>query len=480
MGLALIMMPVQSFDISAAGTKWPGARTTFFTGVRGESPSGVPWSVAMAQAANEWSEKTAFTFDINPGYRDPCAGRGPGQRPDYVNGADFRSTVCGRAFTGTTLAVAVYFTEFNILGSADIVEADIIFNSNLSFDVYDGPQRPGSQGTIFDFRRIALHELGHVLGLGHEDTQPAIMASRIGNLFRLQPDDINGANTLYSGLANCDNRPISFGWTFGSLQEGDCRIRELMAGGTDNSFVDVYRLELADDMTVTFDMLGDGRLDGVMLLSDNRLGVLAIDENSAGNCNPRITRQLAAGSYALLINTYSNATALSCGGTNTGNYRISMIHESPELLTLTGKQSFQGGQSNAKFFGGVTRNGGQTYVNKVRPTEAFDVEGRIEIDPVHQGQPGYMVVAAIVDKGAETLVKNINGEFVLYQPEQLLVPIYRKKVLGAVEDIDVMTQMVAASIGISSIEVEFLIGYGVDSDPDELYFHSQPISLIVE
>lgn len=470
-----------AFDINPSGLKWPGARTTIYIGIPGTSPSGIPWSVAYSDAANEWSEKTTFTFDINPEYRDPCgrtsSGTGPGVW-DNINGADFSNTVCGASFTDQTIAVTTFWREFNVLGSEELVEADVIFNKSLNFDVYDGPPRPGSAETAeYDFRRVALHELGHVLGLGHENTRPAIMAPRIGNLFRLQDDDIEGVNTLYSGVANCDNQHIGFGWAFGRLEQGDCRVKELMLGGNDNSFVDVYKFELADSVLLTAEMQGDGFLDGALLLTDRGLRILRVDENSAGNCNPRIVMDLPAGQYALLANTYSSEPP--CATRNTGGYRLTLSYQSAGLLTLTGRQSFQGGTADAKYYGGVTSDGGQNYSNRVSPNQPFDVRGRIEIAAEHQGQPGYLVAAAITSEG-ETLVKNNVGDFEAYRPDVQLVPIFRQKNLEAVENIELLTQFVASSIGISSIEVNFFVGYGVDSNPNELYFHQQPINLIVE
>ena len=38
-------------------------------------------------------------------------------------------------------------------------------NSNASWNAYDGPLRSSAN----DIRRVLLHELGHVLGLGHPD-----------------------------------------------------------------------------------------------------------------------------------------------------------------------------------------------------------------------------------------------------------------------------------------------------------------------
>ncbi|WP_339858973.1 matrixin family metalloprotease [Pseudohongiella acticola] len=470
----------QAFDISANGNKWPGAQTLIFTGMPGTSRSGVPWSLALQRAAAEWTDNTRFTFESSPLYRDPCAGSGPGNPPDILNGIDFRSTVCGNSFNASTLAVTVFFTEFNILGTADLVEADIIFNQNLNFDVYDGPQRPGSNSTReYDFQRIALHELGHVIGLGHDDTQRAIMSSTIGNLFRLQPDDIAGADTLYAGIENCDYRAARFGWVYGELGGGDCRVQQLLSGGTDDSFIDVYTLDLTQDVRVTVDMVTDGQLDSVLFIGNSNLGALRVDEDSAGNCNPRLTTNLPAGRHTILVNTYSNGITPPCGNTNTGSYRMSVVLQSADLLTLSGQQSFQGGVADANFFGGVTTNGGQSFTNRVSSSQAFDVRGRIEIDPAHQGQSGFLAVALITPQG-EILVKNTLGELVGYQPEVQPVPVSERKVLSAVEQIDILSQFRAADNGISEIDVDFFIGYGVDSNPGELYYNGQPINVLIE
>ncbi|KAL7084556.1 hypothetical protein ACP275_14G230300 [Erythranthe tilingii] len=51
----------------------------------------------------------------------------------------------------------------------------------------------------FDLQTIGLHELGHVLGLGHTTDGGAIMTPTLGSGFRkgLGQDDINGIKALY-------------------------------------------------------------------------------------------------------------------------------------------------------------------------------------------------------------------------------------------------------------------------------------------
>jgi len=105
--------------------------------------------------------------------------------------------VGGDDFDPNTLAVTVSFVEGDTR-----TESDIVFNAAKTFDSYRGPLRSGA----YDIQRIAVHELGHVLGLSHPDeagqTVTAIMNSRIGNIETLQADDLDGARTLYGAPAS--------------------------------------------------------------------------------------------------------------------------------------------------------------------------------------------------------------------------------------------------------------------------------------
>ena len=73
------------------------------------------------------------------------------------------------------------------------VEADVVFNVRTVWDSYRGDLRSRAD----DFRRVALHEFGHVLGLAHPPSGRAIMRARISDVDRLRSDDIAGAQRLY-------------------------------------------------------------------------------------------------------------------------------------------------------------------------------------------------------------------------------------------------------------------------------------------
>ena len=149
----------------------------------------------------DWNVLTIFNFTIERNsFPDPCSGS------DVRNGVSFQSTVCGTTFGSTTLAVERSFSN----AANGKTQSIITFNSSHNWDVYFGPLIFG----VTDFRRVALHELGHTLGLFHEEDVPAIMASLIGDLDQLQFDDIAGVGFLYDdadldGVASAfDNCPV--------------------------------------------------------------------------------------------------------------------------------------------------------------------------------------------------------------------------------------------------------------------------------
>jgi hypothetical protein len=87
------------------------------------------------------------------------------------------------------------------------LEADVLFNTAQQWDSYRGNLRYGSNGyAIADIQRVALHELGHVLGLGHPDTSgqhvDAVMNSVISDRYQLSADDIAGGQSLYGAATS--------------------------------------------------------------------------------------------------------------------------------------------------------------------------------------------------------------------------------------------------------------------------------------
>jgi FG-GAP-like repeat/Matrixin len=149
------------------------------------------WDGAAAPAADPWNQVLSqLQLQVNLVLNLPVA------YGDGVNSVVFSGNIFGETFDPRVLAVTV-----RRLSGSTIVEMDVLFNNQQSFDSYRGPLRSDrNNAPIYDIRRVLLHELGHVIGLDHPDTHgqqvEAIMNSIISNRDTLSADDIAGARAL--------------------------------------------------------------------------------------------------------------------------------------------------------------------------------------------------------------------------------------------------------------------------------------------
>lgn len=172
------------------GPSWENGNVSYDTSFPGATPAGQNWSNAMRQAANKWGDQVDglnITFTDN-GFH-ACAGYiGAFPEDGNQNASGFYTEACENAFGTDVIAV----TLSRSFGSF-YVESDIVFNSNEVWSVYDGTIQ-----SAIDFRRVAVHEFGHLIGLDHEESNSAIMAPFIGSIFNPTADDLNGARDIYS------------------------------------------------------------------------------------------------------------------------------------------------------------------------------------------------------------------------------------------------------------------------------------------
>jgi hypothetical protein len=227
-GALLAAEALHAFDLSAA---WADGNIVMHLQLGQPSTrltDGSPdWATVAESALAEWNQYMARAqFTV---IRDSTAAV---SRNNQVNNVVFRSDIYGQAFGANTLAVTLRRTSTSTGRS---LEGDVIFNSNRTWDSYRGNLRNG----VMEFRRVALHEFGHVLGLDHPDQATpaqvvsAVMNSRVGSIETARADDIAGVSALYNVGGNSAIPSIAAHPQSRTLLTGDSYTFSVTANGAE-------------------------------------------------------------------------------------------------------------------------------------------------------------------------------------------------------------------------------------------------------
>ncbi|MFO1451546.1 MAG: immunoglobulin domain-containing protein [Opitutaceae bacterium] len=198
--LALCLLgTVSARAYTATGKSWPSGTVTFQLALGTPSSTlidgSTSWDAVAADALSTWN---AYLGRIQ--FASVSGSSAPNGQNNGQNNVTFSSTVYGSGFGANVLAVTVTYSFFNTH-----VESDVVFNNASTWDSYRGAQRTGpGGGRIEDLYRVALHELGHSLGLNHPDqagqSVSAIMNSMVSNTDSLTTDDITGVQSIYGAV----------------------------------------------------------------------------------------------------------------------------------------------------------------------------------------------------------------------------------------------------------------------------------------
>ena len=185
-------------------------KLTWHVWVPGESDEGDRWDPLFHDSVSYWNAQVPY-FSLNAVTRDaqdcsPRGGSGSLSPQNQVSTVSWRDATCG----GTNMDSAAGWanTYLGYPGGVRVIaEGDIFFNDSYRRNF-------GREGQmVYDetsFYSVALHEIGHNLGLGHGVFDGAVMAYGPTHRWhkRLSPDDICGVAVISGNREHC---PIGLG-----------------------------------------------------------------------------------------------------------------------------------------------------------------------------------------------------------------------------------------------------------------------------
>lgn len=159
------------------------------------------FNVSAQQAADLWNNQLGSNVRI---LMLPN-GSGAGTNLDSMSSVYFDTGYLGTDFDSSVLAITAYSAR-GVAPNQIFNQIDVVFNNTIFWDSYRG----GLRVPRYDFRRVALHEFGHALGLDHSTANAApkpIMTAIVSDTDDLQPDDLAGMRAIYGSYVEPSPTP---------------------------------------------------------------------------------------------------------------------------------------------------------------------------------------------------------------------------------------------------------------------------------
>ncbi len=207
------------------GVKWAG-------GANGTSGGTVTWSLATSNftSVQPFTFSSVLTGDFATSVSSAFDAWEAIADIDFVQVSDASDVDIRLGFAsidGANGTLGTASTRF--LSDGTLTQAHVRFDDA---ETWEHSTTSTVSDSALNFYTVALHEIGHAIGIGHSETSPAIMeAFYNGDLFSLQSDDISAAQTIYgSATTETPAETIHYGGTGADLLSGDSG-QDTMFGG---------------------------------------------------------------------------------------------------------------------------------------------------------------------------------------------------------------------------------------------------------
>jgi hypothetical protein len=350
------------------------------------------WQAQILDAAASWEKAANLNVSLVTDDGSPVGVSGDQQ--DDPRFGDIR--IGGFAMSSKTLAFAYLPPPSN--GGTDA--GDIFFNTSISWQI---------NGKTYDLRTVALHELGHALGMGHSAISTAVMwPSYTGSKQALTTDDISGIRTIYgahqpdsfdatapNNTASTATDLSSYIGTNGQVTLPSLDITAPLTIGSPD--VDWYNLTIP--ATTTGTMVVQMQSAGLSLLSPslavfNSTGTTILGQQSSSNLGDTVTVTLQSVSPSQVYKIRCQGSTTADWGfgayglqVNLGSYSLSPI---PPPNTIVAQAPDQSGgtitDDRHKITVGTLSGIGDNFVVDDNSSRAPRGEGERLVAPLHRRQ----------------------------------------------------------------------------------------------
>lgn len=218
---------------------------------------------------------------------------------ETTNGANANIHVAFDELLGQgSSTLGLTYTRFS---GGSVREAYISFDIGRRYRTNDGSVystgNASSTATIYNIYAIALHEIGHSLGLDHENDFATLMNSFYSpNINDLTNDEINGVRALYggAGVTSTTDDYASTTATVGRITVGGNALGNIESASDSDGFA----VTLTAGTSYRFDVIGGTLLDPHLYIHNGAGTIVAYDDDSGVGLNSQLTYTPAAsGTY---------------------------------------------------------------------------------------------------------------------------------------------------------------------------------------